>query len=134
MVAESAIWWSSGLDQPAPDRVAHELDAVAHLELAHEVRAMGLDRLLRQMQRLADLLVRVRLGDELEHLALAQRQRLDGAAGLVLHPLAQQRLLGGVRHERFAAPNRADGLDERGVGLLLEDVARRAGLQRLEEV
>src|SRR6185312_2965893 len=36
----------SGLDEPAPDRVAHELDAVAHAELAQHVRAVRLDRLL----------------------------------------------------------------------------------------
>src|SRR4051812_10196436 len=30
----------SGFDEPAPDRVAHELDAVAHAELAQDVAAM----------------------------------------------------------------------------------------------
>ena len=48
----------SGLDEPAPDRVAHELDAVAHPELAQDVRAVGLDRLLGQVEQLGDLAVR----------------------------------------------------------------------------
>jgi len=34
----------SGLDQAAADRVAGEVDAVAHAELAEDVGAMGLDR------------------------------------------------------------------------------------------
>src|SRR4051812_40486466 len=34
------------LDQAAPDRVAHELDSVAHLELREHVGAVRLDRLL----------------------------------------------------------------------------------------
>src|SRR5437867_7887398 len=40
----------SGLDEPAPDRVAHELHAVAHAELAQDVRAMRLDGLLGEVE------------------------------------------------------------------------------------
>src|SRR3954452_1424922 len=65
-----------GLGQSAPDRVAHELDAVAHAELAQQVRPVRLDRLLREVQRLGYLLVRVRLGDQLQDLLLARRERL----------------------------------------------------------
>jgi len=36
----------AGLDEAAPDRVADELDPVAHPELAQDVRAVGFDRLL----------------------------------------------------------------------------------------
>jgi hypothetical protein len=36
----------SSLDQAAADRVADQLDPVAHAELPHRVRAMVLDRLL----------------------------------------------------------------------------------------
>src|SRR2546421_8563652 len=38
-----------GLDQPPADRVADELDAVAHAQLAQHVGAMGLDRLIGQV-------------------------------------------------------------------------------------
>src|SRR5215212_6809438 len=74
----------SGLDEPAPDRVARELDAVAHPELLEDVRAVAFDGLLGDVQQLADLLVRVRLGDELDDLLLARSeqfvvQRLAGA-------------------------------------------------------
>src|SRR5918999_2342453 len=62
--------------EAAADRVADQLDAVAHAELAQQVGAMRLDGLLGQMQDLGDLLVRVRLGDQLQHLLLARRQRL----------------------------------------------------------
>src|SRR4051812_8726685 len=54
------------LDEAAADRVAHELHAVAHPELAQQVAAVGFDGLLAEVQDLADLLVRVRLGDQLE--------------------------------------------------------------------
>src|SRR5205085_10944211 len=44
------------LDQAAPDRVADELDPVAHAELAHRVRPVVLDRLLGEVEELGDLL------------------------------------------------------------------------------
>src|SRR4051812_9727661 len=56
---------SLGFGEPAADRVAHELDAVAHAELAQQVRPVRLDGLLGEMQDLGDLLVRVRFGDQL---------------------------------------------------------------------
>ena len=62
----------SGLDEPAPDRVADQLDAVAHPELAQEVPAVGLHGLLGEVQDLADLPVGVRLGDQLQDLLLAR--------------------------------------------------------------
>src|ERR1700685_4636249 len=81
-----AAMWSTGartrpiverlrLDQPPADRVANELDAVAHPELAQHVRAVGLDRLLGQMQDLRDLRIGVRLGDQLHDLLLPGSQR-----------------------------------------------------------
>ena len=41
-----------GLDEPAPDRVARQLDAVAHPELGHQVLAVALDRLAADRQQL----------------------------------------------------------------------------------
>ena len=63
------------LDEPAADRVAHELHAVAHAELAEDVGAVRLDRLLRELQRLRDLPVGVGLGDQLDDLELARGER-----------------------------------------------------------
>src|SRR4051794_28488834 len=121
-----------GLGQPAPDRVAHELDAVAHAELAQQVRPVRLDRLLREVERLGDLLVRVRLGDQLQDLLLARRERLVGAGRVVAHPLAHDRALDRVGQERLAAVHGADRVQQRLVDLALEHVAGRAGLQRVE--
>src|SRR5437016_5711559 len=56
----------SGLDQAALDRVANQLDAVAHPELAQHVGPVGLDGLLGQVQHLRDLRIGVGLGDQLD--------------------------------------------------------------------
>src|SRR3954467_487350 len=112
--------------QTPPDRVAPELHAVAHAELAQQVRPVRLDGLLGQVQRLGDLLVRERLGDQLEHLLLARRQRLLRPARLVAPPLPDQRALDRVGEERVAAVHRADRVEQRLVDLALEDIAGRA--------
>src|SRR5687767_4626037 len=83
------------LDQPAPYRVAHELDAIAHPELGQHVPAVGLDGLLRQVQRLGDLAVRVGLGDQLDHLELPGGEFVPRAGAPVLEPLPHQGSLGG---------------------------------------
>ena len=66
----------SGLDEAAADRVARQLDAVAHPELGQHVLAVALDGLGADRQQLRDLLGRVRLGDQLDDLELARRQRI----------------------------------------------------------
>src|SRR5687767_7306850 len=84
----------SGLHEPLADRVADELDPVAHAELGEDVRAMALDGLLADDQQLGDLARRVRLRDELEHLGLARGQRplLERAAlPDALEPVAHER-------------------------------------------
>ena len=78
-----AVWGEdtirrSETDEAAADRVARELDAVAHAELLEDVRAVALDRLLADEQHLGDLLVGVRLGDELDDLLLARGERVVG--------------------------------------------------------
>src|SRR5687767_8887972 len=124
----------SGLGEPAPDRVADELHAVAHAELAQEVRPVRLDGLLREVQELRDLLVRVGLGDQLEDLLLARREGLLRAGRAVGHPVADERALHSVGEEGLAAVDRADRVQQRLVDLALEHVARGAGLQRVEDV
>src|SRR4051794_6499123 len=97
VVASSDLRTTSlGLDEALADRVADELDAVAHPELAQDVRAVRLHRLLRQVQRLRDRLVRVRLGDQLEDLLLARRQWLGRPADVAGDPLADHGALDGV--------------------------------------
>src|SRR5437762_11848167 len=62
------------LDQAAADRVAGQLDSVAHPELVEDVLAVALHRLDADHELLGDLLRRVRLPDQLQHLQLARRQ------------------------------------------------------------
>src|SRR3954469_21320586 len=99
----------SRLGQPTADRVADELDAIAHAELAQQVGPVRLDGLLRQVQDLADLAVGVRLGDQLEDLLLARRQRLDRPGAVVRHPVAHEGALRGVGQERLPPPRSAGG-------------------------
>ena len=65
------------LDQAAADRVAGQLDAVAHAELVEDVLPVALDGLDADHELLGDLLRRVRLGDQLQHLQLARRQDVE---------------------------------------------------------
>src|ERR1051326_920396 len=56
--------WALRLDQAAADRVAGELDAVAHAELVEDVLPMPLDGLDADHELLGDLLRGVGLGDQ----------------------------------------------------------------------
>ena len=64
------------LDEAAADRVARQLDAVVHAELLEDVRAVALDGLLADHQRVGDLPGAVALGDQLDDLLLARGERL----------------------------------------------------------
>jgi hypothetical protein len=52
------------------------LDAIAHAELLEDVGAVSFDGLLGDVQQIADLVVGVGFGDELEDLLLARREEL----------------------------------------------------------
>src|SRR5215208_1094901 len=64
------------LDEAAADRVARQLDAVPHAELLEHVRAVAVNGLLAEEEDLGDLLARVALGNQLDDLELARRQRI----------------------------------------------------------
>src|SRR5699024_3972341 len=83
----------SGLDQPTPDGVAGELDAVAHPELVEDVLAVALDGLDADEERLRDLLRGVRLGDQLQDLELTRREDVELllAAAAALDVVANER-------------------------------------------
>ena len=71
------------------------------------------------MQQLGDLRARVRLGDELDHLQLARRQRVRGHGSPVaraLEEVADQRRHRRRVQERLAAQRRPARLDEIAVG------------------
>ena len=63
-------------DDAAAEADGDRMGARARLELREEVPDVGLDRLLRKEQPLADLAVHEAVGDELEHLDLAHRRLL----------------------------------------------------------
>ena len=52
------------------------------VELGHQIGAVLFDRLHAQAEVVGDVLVRIALGDEFQHLALAVRQRIVDAPGL----------------------------------------------------
>src|SRR5437763_8224818 len=64
------------LDQALADRLPGELHPVAHPQLLEDVRAVTLDRLLTDHERLGDPLVAVALGHQLDDLVLARGQRI----------------------------------------------------------
>src|SRR4029077_13588632 len=60
----------SRFDESVPNRIAGQLDAVAHAELLEDVRAVAIDRLLADHQGLGDLPVGIALGHELDDFGL----------------------------------------------------------------
>src|SRR4029077_14902141 len=54
----------------APDGIAHQARRFVNIELAHELRAVRLDRLGTDAKLRGDVLGRTALGDELQHLPL----------------------------------------------------------------
>src|SRR5438445_9753870 len=68
----------SGLDQATADGVADEPGGLVDAGLFHDPCPVGLRGLDADPQELGDLLRRLALGDELQHLALAGRQRVRG--------------------------------------------------------
>ena len=85
-----------------------------------------------------DLLVAVPFGDELEDFALALRQRVvavdDALVGEVPHVVVEHDLGDRGAEERLAGGHVGDRADQVGVGGILQQVAPRAGLQRLRDV
>src|SRR5262249_45968814 len=124
----------SGLDEAAPDRVARQLNPVAHSELLEDVGTVSFDRLDADREHLRDRLRRMRLRDQLEHLLLARSERIEAVLFTVtLDVIAHERRHGGGVEERLPAHRRPARLDDVPVGAGLEDVARCSGLERLEE-
>src|SRR5919202_4048302 len=98
--------WASGGDEPAADRVAREVDAIAHAELLEHVGPVAVDGLAADHEQLGDLVAGVALGAELEHLELARGQRMEAVvvARAVEVVLDERRDRAGV--EERLAPHR----------------------------
>src|SRR5215217_5134828 len=126
-----------GRDQAAPDRVAGQLDPVPHPELLEHVLTVPVDRLPADEELLTDLLARQALGDQLHNLELARAERVlrrGLAPAGPLQVVAHERAHGGRVEERLPAHGGPARLDQVPVGHALQDVARGARLERLEEV
>lgn len=108
------------------------LRPVAGSELANDALDMDLDGAGRDLQGPADLLVRQAFGDLRQHLALAHRQRLQGAAvGLRLGGGAPQQPCNEWPIEKGIAlkdaPDRAQNIVAAGI---LQQIAGGAGIDR----
>src|SRR5579884_410581 len=104
------------LDEAAADRVAGQLDAVAHAELVEDVLAVSLDGQLQDLQ--------LPRGEDVE-LLLGRAAPFDE----VLDQRRDRRRV----EERLAAHRPPNRVDDVLVGVGLEDVAGGAGLERFEE-
>src|SRR2546425_12436529 len=69
---------ASGLDQATADGVADEPGGLVEAGLFHDPCPVGLRGLEADPQESGDLLCRLALGDKLQHLSLAGRQRVHG--------------------------------------------------------
>src|SRR5262245_5885496 len=74
--------WESGLDQSAANRVTNEPGGLVDIGLLHDARSVRLRGLEADPEQLGDFFGRLPLGDELQNLALARRQRVGRHIGL----------------------------------------------------
>ena len=106
------VRWRVDADEALTQGVADQVGAIAGMELAHDVSLVGLDGLHADEELLADALVRVTFGDELEHFALAAGEQV--VAGLrfgllclpevVLNGVAFAVLTGVIAYAWFKVP------------------------------
>src|SRR5688572_17507246 len=69
--ADVAKWSSFGRNEPRAQRVAHQPRHVADAKALHDLRAVRLHRLHREVEQEGDLLGALAPGDELQDLPLA---------------------------------------------------------------
>src|SRR6185436_15019866 len=123
----------SGSHEPTADRVTHESGRLVNLELSHELGAVRLGRLHAQAEHHGDFLRRLALGDELEHLAFARRQRIGRHRGT--RQVRFDERARDARAQVDAVLQRlANRPDEVGSRLRLDHVAAQSGAKCLEDV
>src|SRR5437588_1582497 len=109
---------TSRFDEPVANRVAGEFDAVAHAELLQDVRAVAIDRLLADRERIRDLPIGIALGDELDDFGLLRGEKVSRLL-TVAHGLqvgSDQRGDGSRIQERLSPHGRSARLHEVAVG------------------
>jgi hypothetical protein len=77
--------WNWKADQPSADGKHDSVGAVMQRKLAHRIAEVILDRLLGDVERLADLAVAQAEGGVLEHLAFARRESIAGTIAGIRH-------------------------------------------------
>ncbi len=110
---------------------------MAQAQLAHDPRAVGLDRLWREKDPLTDFAGGVSLRGHPENLALAHAQLLQRFGfALLLGGLVtlQQESRGAGIEKHLVACNDADGLDQVLASLRLVDEATAAGVENRQQV
>src|SRR5919106_3859303 len=128
------------LEQLLPDRVDHGLHAGVKLKLLQDVPDVVLDGVLRDEELLGDVPVVEAPGYQPEHLHLpvgeARRGDLLSLLGPLGHRSELREELGGHGRgdARLPAPHRADGVGDLLRGDLLQQVARRSGLDGVVQV
>src|SRR6185369_13285423 len=137
--AKATASWkrSHRLQQPEPEAELHVIGAVREAELLGDALLVRLDRLRADEQLLADLGRREAAGDVDEHVALTLGERLVLCAlvGVLaaLRDLARERARGARLYVAVARGDGAHGIGELAVGRVLHEVARRAGLEKVDE-
>ena len=126
--------------EPLLDRVARQLDAVVHLELAQGVLHVVLHGAVREHEPLGDLLVGHALGDHPQDLGLALGQRGLRRVGLrpaaLVEPSELAEHQSGEPRREHGVPvcHPTYGVEQLGPRRRLHEVAGRAGLHRVEHV
>src|SRR5438477_5528442 len=126
------------LDHSFADGVTRKAGHVVKTQLVHELPAMLFDRLDAEAEFGGDLLVGAAFGDQLEHLQLARGQVALFLEGLIfgkgLTVLLEQPFGDGRTEEGVAFPGFADSGEHVLRGVLLDQVADRAGLDQLAHI
>jgi hypothetical protein len=121
----------SQLHQLVADRIAHESGGRGELELAHDRRAMRLDRLDAYAEERADFPVGVALGNQLDDTALSIGKGCSRSIAPREKRL-QQRFRDPVGEKRLVGGEGGNGLEQMALRIGFEKVAARSGAQEVE--
>src|SRR5690242_20529568 len=119
-------------------RVEDQLGNVVQLQFLHHLRAMRLHRIDAQLQEVCNLLARLSLRHQLQHLAFAGREqfkRILRAGSLELsHVILEQNLAHCGAKEGFAGGDGTDRAGQIGLGRILQQVSLGSGFQRSQYI
>src|ERR1043165_8209090 len=130
----SERWRRSGLDQSAAGRIADETGGFMDAEFFHDARSIRFGGFDTELESAGDLFGGVSLGDELQHFALARRQRI-GSQVSPRQIRADNDAVDATGTEIDAAADHfANGVNQFIRRLRLDDVAADAGAERGDDL